>query len=118
MCHVLIIEDEFVIAIAIQMVLEDEGATSFDFAVTETEAVTAAFARRPGLITSDVMLLEGTGPLAVRRIHDQLGEIPVHFITGTPNDCRACRWSHVILNKPIQERSLREAFRRLAKPLA
>jgi CheY-like chemotaxis protein len=33
MCHVLIIEDEPFIAMNIQMMLEDEGATSFDIVV-------------------------------------------------------------------------------------
>ena len=56
-CHVLIIEDEPFIAMSIQMALEEEGATSFDFAVTGAEAVAAALARPAELITSDVKLI-------------------------------------------------------------
>lgn len=37
--HVLIIEDEPMIALNIQMTLEDEGVTSFDIAATEADAI-------------------------------------------------------------------------------
>lgn len=113
MCHVLIIEDEPFIAISIQMMLEDEGATSFDIAVTEAEAIDFAMAHRPDLITSDVQLLEGTGPHAVERICEQLGPVPVIFISGTPEECHPCEPPGVILSKPVDERTLRATFHRM-----
>ena len=113
MCHVLIIEDEPFIAMNIQMMLEDEGATSFDIAVTEAEAVAAALAHPPELITSDVTLIEGTGPLAVQQIHKRLGEIPVIFISGTPDQCRPCNPPGIVLTKPVRESALKEAFHQL-----
>lgn len=113
MCHVLIIEDEPFIAMGIQMMLEDEGATSFDIAITEAEAVAAALAHPPELITSDVVLIEGTGPLAVQQIHELLGEIPVIFISGTPEQCRPCDPPGVVLSKPVQESAVKAAFRQL-----
>lgn len=67
MCHVLIIEDEPLIAILLQDILEEAGATSFSFAVTEQEAVDLAGQRVPAVIASDVNLLEGTGAQAVQR---------------------------------------------------
>ena len=112
MCHVLIIEDEPLIAMGIQMMLEDEGATSFDFAATEEEAVAAAIAHPPELITSDVKLVTGTGPLAVQQIHSRLGEIPVIFITGTPDRCLPCDPPGIVLSKPVQECALKVAFHR------
>lgn len=60
MCHVLIIEDEPIIALDLEGLLEREGATSFAFAVSENEAVTAAGLQRPDIITSNVTLVEGT----------------------------------------------------------
>ncbi|MCC2977965.1 response regulator [Sphingomonas sp. PL-96] len=90
MCHVLIIEDEPFVAMTIQAMLEEEGATTVDFAVTEAEAISAALANPPKLITSDVRLIEGTGPLALEQIHQHLGEIPVIFITGSPDECQPC----------------------------
>lgn len=113
MCHVLIIEDEPLIAMAIQTALEDEGATSFDVAVAQDQAVAAAVAHRPRLITSDVRLVEGTGPLAVQEIHRRLGEVPVIFISGTPEECRPCDPPGIILEKPLQEASLKSAFRQM-----
>jgi CheY-like chemotaxis protein len=73
MCHVLIIEDEPLIALTIQDLLEDEGAASFEIAATEAQAVAAARDHRPNLITSDVKLIEGAGSAAVAAIHKRLG---------------------------------------------
>jgi CheY-like chemotaxis protein len=113
MCHVLIIEDESFTAMNIQMMLEDEGATSFDIAVTETDAVAAAAAHRPALITADVRLIEGTGPAAVAEIHRRLGAVPVIFISGTPGECKPCAPPGVILTKPLRHDALHEAFRQV-----
>ena len=110
MCHVLIIEDEPFIALAIRAMLEEEGATSFDFAFTQAEAVEAALARRPELITSDVKLLEGTGPEAVAQIYGRLGPVPVIYISATPGECKPCDPSSVVLGKPVREQALKEAF--------
>lgn len=113
MCHVLIIEDEPFIAMNIQTMLEEAGATSFDFAVTEAEAVAAALAHPPGLITSDINLVEGTGPAAVARIHARLGEMPVIFISATPAECHPCNPPGIILGKPVRESELKHAFRQM-----
>ncbi|MFV0622651.1 response regulator [Sphingomonas sp. ac-8] len=111
MCHVLIIEDEPLIATYLQTLLEDEGATSFDFASSEEEAVAAARAHLPAVITSDVMLTQGTGPHAVSRIFDELGEIGVIFVTGSPDQCEPCAPPGVVLSKPVQPADLAQAFR-------
>lgn len=39
MCHLLIIEDEPFVAMTIQDLLENEGATSFDIAMMDKEAI-------------------------------------------------------------------------------
>ena len=89
MCHVLIIEDEALIALDLQDMLSTAGATSFSFAETEREAVDAARIQRPDVIMSDVMLREGTGPHAVESIQGEMGPLPVIFITSTPLACAA-----------------------------
>ncbi len=114
MCHVLIIEDEPIVAMDVQLVLEGLGATSFDFAANETEAIDAARARRPGVITSDVKLLEGTGPQTVSRIRQELGDIAVIFLTGSPDECSPCLPPGVILSKPFQHDRLASTFRDIA----
>lgn len=111
MCHVLIIEDEALIAMDLQQLLEGEGATSFDFAATEEDAIAAAIRHRPDLITSDVKLSRGSGPSAIRAIHETLGVIPVIFITGTPADCTPCGPPGVVLTKPVDARAVKAAFR-------
>ncbi|HEX5185032.1 MAG TPA: response regulator [Allosphingosinicella sp.] len=98
--HALIIEDEPFLAIVIEDHLRGLGYTSFDFALTEAEAVTAARARRPDLITSDVQLPEGSGIAAVEAICDGT-PIPVVFITATPWVVRRRRQGAIIVSKPI-----------------
>lgn len=114
MCHVLIIEDESLIAEHLTCLAEQAGATSVATACTEGEAVQAAHERTPGIILSDVNLLTGTGPRAVRTITSALGAIPVIFITGTPEACHPCVPASVILHKPIDAARVMEAFRHLA----
>lgn len=114
MCHVLIIEDEWLIAEHLAQIAEQAGATSIATACTQDEAVNAACARVPDIILSDVKLLAGTGPLAVAAIVSALGPIPVIFITGTPEACHPCDPSSVILHKPIASARVIAAFRRLA----
>lgn len=97
----------------IQTMLEEAGTTSFDFAVTEAEAVAAALAHPPELITSDVKLVEGTGPAAVARIHARLGEMPVIFISATPGECHPCNPPGIILGKPIRKTELKDVFCRM-----
>lgn len=114
MCHVLIIEDEWLIAEHLTDLAERAGATSVATACTEDEAVQAAHAHTPDIILSDVNLLVGTGPCAVRTITSALGRIPVIFITGTPEACHPREASSVILHKPINAAGVMDAFRRLA----
>jgi CheY-like chemotaxis protein len=113
MCHVLIIEDEVLVALDLQDCLAAVGATSFAFAETEGEAVDEARRRRPTLITSDVQLRSGTGPRAVAAIHQQLGPLPTIFITATPDACVPCEPPSVVLAKPIHEPTLIQTFHEL-----
>lgn len=113
MCHVLIIEDEPLVAMTIQEILALEGATSFEIVDTEGAAVAAATANEPRIIISDVKLLEGTGPAAVTEIHKRLGPIPVIFITGTPEDCRPFNPPRSIVAKPFTAQAVIAAFHEL-----
>lgn len=117
MCHVLIIEDEPLIAMLLRDLLEDAGATSFSFAATQHEAVAAASDQLPTIITSDVKLLDGTGPRAVALIHARCGVIPVMFVTGSPADCDPCPESARIIPKPIERDLVIQTFRELAPAL-
>lgn len=112
-CHVLIIEDEPLIALLVQDILEDAGATSFAYADTQEGAVAAAIGQPPTVITSDVRLKMGTGPEAVQAIHKKLGDIPVIFITSSPNECEPCDPPGEVLGKPIDQAELAASFHRI-----
>ena len=118
MCHVLVIEDEWIIADYIAEVARDAGATSVDMAETQDEAVAYALKRPPSVILSDVRLAAGTGPLAVTAIMAALGPIPVIFITGTPADCATCDYAAAVLTKPLNPAQMIAAFQRVAPPAA
>jgi DNA-binding response OmpR family regulator len=98
--HALIIEDEALIAIAIEDALRDCGFTSFDVAVSAEEAVAAAARTCPDLITADVELRPGCGITAVQSICSEQ-TIPVLFITGRPGDVRVRMPGYGFVEKPF-----------------
>jgi CheY-like chemotaxis protein len=114
MCHVLIIEDEWLIADLLMSLAEEAGATSTAIAITEDEAVAAARDQLPSIILSDVNLQAGTGPDAVRTIIAEAGHIPVIFITATPEQCRPDDPPGLVLRKPVLRHNVLNAFRQLA----
>ena len=98
--HALIIEDEPLIAMAIEDVLRDAGYFSFDFAVDAEEAIAATQRKCPDLITSDVMLAAGNGIDAIEAICSEQ-PLPVVFITGNASDVVARLPGFVIVPKPF-----------------
>ncbi len=112
MSHVLIIEDEPLIALDLEDILSRQGATSFDVVDTEEAAIAAAEARRPDIMTADVILKAGFGPSAVEVITGRHGKIPVIFITATPEACQPTEFSRV-LRKPVNETAVSRAYHAL-----
>ena len=106
--HALIIEDESLIAMAIEDALRDCGFTSFDVAVSADEAVTLAANRCPDLITADVELRPGCGITAVLTICSEQ-RIPVLFITGSPGEVRIRMPGHGLVEKPFTADHIRDA---------
>ena len=109
--HALVIEDEFLTSQLIQNELTELGFTSFAFAMDEEEAVAAAQAKRPDLITSDVQLNGGCGIDAVQRICDDIA-IAVIFITGSAMMVRERCPAAVVIQKPFGMAAFREAVRK------
>jgi CheY-like chemotaxis protein len=104
--HALIIEDEMMIAAAIEFVLRDCGFNSFDVAATSIQAIRAAARRCPNLITADITLSEGDGIEAIRIICRKPA-IPVIFITGHAGaEARAQIPDYPVLTKPFSEQTL------------
>jgi len=112
--HALIIEDEPFIALWIEDHLRRLGYTSFDFAVTEAEAVAAARLRCPDLITSDVRLPQGCGIAAVETICGGT-PIPVVFITSCGWEVRQRMSDAIVVQKPILAADLTRAIVATAK---
>jgi two-component system, response regulator PdtaR len=115
MCHVLIIEDDWIIADHIAELVELAGALSVDLAATEEEAVAQARERPPAVIVSDVSLRDGLGPSAVARIAAELGPIPVMFVTGEPLAYRPAPKDAPVLHKPVDDQVLKATFKAIAR---
>lgn len=110
--YALIIEDDELIAIAIEDVLRDCGFTSFRVAVSLNEAVAAARGKCPRLITADVELKPGSGIDAVQTICSER-VIPVVFITGQPDSVRSRMPQHPVLGKPFRASEVEAAVRQV-----
>ena len=106
--HALIIEDESMIALAIEDALRACGFTSFDIAVSALEALAAAERRCPDLITADVELRPGCGITAVQSICSER-PIPVIFITGSPGEVRIRMPGHALVEKPFSADHIMDA---------
>lgn len=107
-----IIEDDYLIAQALQDMLERLGFTQFSFARSEDAAVLGAGGQSIDLITADVRLLPGDGLNAVRAICERR-EIPVIFITGYADELIDRAPDAIVVQKPIEEDELAAAVRRV-----
>ena len=103
--HALIIEDESMIAMAIENVLRECGFASFDLAASPLAAIAAASHQCPDLITSDVQLKPGCGIDTVLSICSGKN-IPVIFITGNADDVILRLPDSHVLPKPFSDKSL------------
>jgi DNA-binding response OmpR family regulator len=112
--HALIIEDEPLIALAIQDVLADNGCTSFDLASSFDSALAAAARRCPDLITADVRLAPGNGVDAVQAICADR-HVRVIFITGTGAEARERCPDLIVIDKPFTAAQIAGAMRSLGK---
>lgn len=66
MCSVLIVEDDLVIALDMEMTLQEAGHVVVGTAMTAAQAVEMAKAHRPDLMIVDIRLRDGSrGPDAV-----------------------------------------------------
>lgn len=110
--HVLIVEDELVIAMGLQALLTDFGFRSFAFASTARQALEQAVLRCPDLVTIDVGLMAGDGNEAVLAIEEACGPVPTVFITGAPSTAAAPPEA-AVLAKPVSKAGLARTLRRL-----
>ncbi|CAA9236456.1 MAG: hypothetical protein AVDCRST_MAG93-1124, partial [uncultured Chloroflexia bacterium] len=81
--HALIIEDDRLVAAAIEAELREVGYASFQHARSSKEAVAGAMQLRPDLITADSQLPSGNALQAVEEICG-IQAVPVIIITRNP----------------------------------
>lgn len=82
--RVLIIEDEPLIAMALEQLMTDMGHSIVGMAATEAQAVRIVAANPPDLVLADIQLADGSSGIdAVNRIL-AVNDVPVIFITGYP----------------------------------
>ena len=109
--HVLIIEDEPVIALELEILLSELGYASFQIADSPEDAVAAADEIRPDLITADYRIVGGTGVTAVEMITARVGDVPVVYVTG--NAGQFDPGAHAVVDKPISPKALAAACERV-----
>lgn len=99
--HSLTIEADDMVPIAIEDALRDGDFTSFDFAPSLGDAITAARVCCPQLITADPELRPGSGIDPVETICSD-ASTPVIFITGRAEAARSRMPQHRVLTKPFR----------------
>lgn len=113
---ILIVEDEFLIADHLAMMVGDMGLAVCGIADTAEEAVAMAVEHRPDAILMDVRLKgKKDGIDAAQRIHRDVG-CPIIFVTGSrePSTVARIKEDHpaAILFKPIKFEQLETAVLR------
>ena len=108
MPHALIIEDEALLAFAVEEALSEIGYANFEIAASMAEAIAAAERQCPDLIVADHRILDGTGTEAVMTIcSDRV--IPVVFVTGSEPEVRAHLPDALVVAKPMTQPLLEAA---------
>jgi CheY-like chemotaxis protein/DNA-directed RNA polymerase specialized sigma24 family protein len=110
---VMIIEDEPLIALDLRTVVDDMGHHVTGVARTMDQAIALGRAERPDLILSDIQLADGSSGLdAVRVLLEEIGEIPVIFITAFPERLLtgAKPEPALMITKPFKDAQVRTAI--------
>ena len=107
--HALIIEDELLLALAMEDALAKLGYLTFDVAASLDKAIAAAETQCPDLIVADHQIVGGTGTDAVQTICSTKA-IPVVFVTGSAIEVRERLPQAQIVSKPFIAADLEAAI--------
>ena len=107
---ILIVEDEFIVALDLENSLEKLGFTVVERTASGEEACRLAFELMPDIILMDIMLADGIdGINAAERIKSRF-DIPIIFLTGFADSATINRAQVVcpdgFLVKPFREKDL------------
>ena len=98
--HALIIEDEPLLALAVEEALDELGYVAVDVAATVDQAIAASRRKCPDLIVADHRIIDGTGTEAVLAICSHR-TIPVVFVTASASEVRERIPKALIVDKPF-----------------
>jgi len=109
--RILIVEDEFLIALELESLLQDAGYDVVGIAATSEEAIALGHQFTPDLAFVDIHLADGlTGVEVARNLSDQQ-HVTVLFMTANakriPEDFAGARG---VIAKPYTERGVKEAL--------
>lgn len=109
--RILIVEDEFLIALELESLLQDQGHDVVGIAATSDHAMALGQQLAPDLAFVDIHLADGlTGIDVARKLSDQ-HRVTVLFMTANakriPEDCAGARG---VIAKPYTERGVKEAL--------
>lgn len=111
----LVVEDEFIIAMEIEMLLGDFGVEVVGMAATADEAVKLAERERPNFVTMDINLAGGrNGISAAIEIYEKFGIRPIFISAYDDENFRQRGQSahpHAWVGKPISPVALQRAVR-------
>lgn len=113
--NVLVVDDEFLIAMGLSMLVEDMGMEVCGTAATADDAVALAQRHRPSIVLMDVRLRgEKDGIDAAIAIHETVGS-KIIFITGSrePETLERIQKGHpsAVLFKPVSDGQLLTAVK-------
>jgi CheY-like chemotaxis protein len=114
--HVMIVEDDSLLAIDLQVLVEDMGASSSIIVSSEEDAIAQAWLFPPTLIIADLHLREGLGVTAVHTIRSKIGFVAAVYVTGDPEEAKRLDPTALVLSKPLKSEELVQAIERL-RPL-
>lgn len=103
--HALVIEDDALIAMAIEDVLRDHGFATVEIVANADHAIASVADSVPDFVTCDVQLFESNGIDAVQAIWCTCS-VPVVFITGSAKDVSDRLPGVSVLTKPFRASDL------------
>jgi two-component system, response regulator PdtaR len=110
---VLVVEDEFLVAELLSIMLEELGLEVCGTAVTADQALTIAEAQLPALVLMDVRLKGQTDGIDAAAAIRRATGAPVIFVTGSAEPATIARIAQChpasVLLKPIRFEQLRDA---------
>ncbi len=108
--HILIVEDEAIIAMDIESILREYGYRIAGIVVTGEEALAAVKARTPDLILMDILLAGQMDGIEAARLIRRSFDIPVIYISANADEATVERARDTepygYINKPINRKDL------------